>query len=276
MSDAGHEDVEALKAEVARLKAAQSAPPQPIQPIQGGGSGGLIGLVIALVVLGGAAVAGYYFASPFLALEALRSAAKSGNRDRLDALVDFPVLRANLKSEVSAKMLKSMQDDPSLQDNPYAGLGAVIAPVIVDRLVDAYVTPDTISAMVDTGKPQAPGSSPGAATPTNSSKLKTSMGYADLDHFRAKLFDASDPKNQITLTMERRNLFAWKLVRLDFDVDTAQSDNAKVASAASAAADTATAASQAASAAQDAVSAANAAEPSQALAAAPAPAAHHS
>jgi hypothetical protein len=265
MTDAGNDEVEALKAEVARLKAAQNAPP-PLQPIQGGGGAGPIGLIVAIMLIGAVVAAGYYFASPLVALEALRSAAKSGDRDKLDRLVDFPVLRANLKSELSAKMLKAMQDDPSMRDNPWAGLGAVFAPAVVDRLVDAYVTPDTISTMVETGKAPPPGSSPSPApaTPDSASNLKTEMGYADLGHFRTKLIDTSDPKNQLTLTMERRNLFGWKLVRLDFDVDTAsQADS----SASAAADDAQSAAAEAVSAAPSAAPAAASAEGSQSLAA---------
>jgi hypothetical protein len=188
MSEQGQDDVEALKAEVARLRAAQSAPQPlpPLQPVQGGGGGGLIGLLIALVVLCAAAAVAYYFASPLLALDGLRSAAKSGDRDRLAQLVDFPVLRENLKSELSAKMLKVVRDDPDMRDNPYAGLGAVFAPIVVDKLVDAYVTPDTISAMVESGKAPAPSSAGGApAAPSAAQPAPRSppiAGRIDLAH----------------------------------------------------------------------------------------------
>jgi hypothetical protein len=171
---------------------------------------GLIGFAAALFVA-------IYFASPLFALNALQSAARAGDQDRLSLLVDFPSVRDNLKSSVSARLLKSVRDDPQTANNPFAALGVLMAPVIVDRVIDAYVTPDGISAMIKTGK--APklggdGSAPQASTDA-ASQLQKSLGYIDLDHFRATLARAGSPGVEWGLVLERRGLFGWKLVRID-------------------------------------------------------------
>jgi hypothetical protein len=216
MSDAGNNEVGALKAEVARLKASQNAP-QPLQPVQGGGGSGLIGLVIAILVLGAAAFAGYYFASPFLALEALRSAAKSGNRDRLDQLVDFPVLRANLKSDLTATIKANPPHDPSEQDSTSAATIEQMTNAFADGFIDAYVRPETVSAIIRNGRAPLSPSDLGAAAPA-ASTLKADMAYVDLNHFRVKL-SRTDSIRYTSLILERRNLFAWRLVRITFAAD---------------------------------------------------------
>src|SRR5579862_4994538 len=87
-----------------------------------------------------------YFGSAYLAASRFKDAAISADPDRLDAAVDFPAVRESLKSQLSAAMMRKFQTDPHLNGNPLAGLGMMLGPVIVDKAVDAYVTPDGISA----------------------------------------------------------------------------------------------------------------------------------
>lgn len=86
--------------------------------------------IVATVVIGA------YGLSPLFAFHQLRSAAKSANQDQLEELVDFPSIRENLKSQLSALITSTMSSDPKMRDNPLAGLGAMIAPAITDRIVD--------------------------------------------------------------------------------------------------------------------------------------------
>lgn len=231
----------------------------PPQPARGGGSGGLIGLLIAIFVIAAAAVVGYYFASPFVAMDALKSAARTGDRSRLDQLVDFPVLRANLKGELSTKLMKSAGGDSSSGGEALAAVGSLVAPALVGRLVDRYVTPDAVVHMITTAS--VPNGAPvGGAAPSQAGKVSAATSYVDLDHFRVKLVDADDPKNQVSLILERRDLFRWKLIRIDFDLDTAAelsanqaaTDSAMEAAAASEAAAAIQAASEAQKAAEEA------------------------
>ena len=109
-------------------------------------------LVIIVLALGLVALVGAYLGSPFLAIRSLQAAAEAGDRDRLEALVDFPSVREGFKSQLNAEVVRRMRTDPDLADNPLAALGAALAPALVGSLVDAYVTPDAIAQMVRTGK----------------------------------------------------------------------------------------------------------------------------
>ena len=45
-----------------------------------------------------------------------------------------------------------MQNDPDMRNNPFAGLGMMVMPAIIAKMVDAFVTPEGISALVKRGK----------------------------------------------------------------------------------------------------------------------------
>jgi hypothetical protein len=203
-----------------RTDDASSVPPKAtvtMGPSVSGGSRGPGGLVTALIL--GAALlvllfAGAYFGSPLLALYSLQSAARSGNRDALQQLVDFPELRSNLKAELTAHMMKSMRDDPKMANSAAAGVGMLLGGAMINQAIDAYVTPDALAAMVGSGRAPNQGA---AATPADTgSTLKTDYGYADLNHFRVRMTRADSPGDALSLIMERRDLLNWKLVRIDF------------------------------------------------------------
>ena len=130
----------------------QPAPSFPTPPIRHRRGALTLSVALLLVAL--------YLASPLYALSQLRAACETHDRDRLETLVDFPAVRTDLKAQVSAMVLTQLGQDQILKCNPFAALGAVLAPAIIDQLIDAYVTPDGITALLLTGKapsPAAPG-----------------------------------------------------------------------------------------------------------------------
>src|ERR1700730_16507481 len=97
----------------------------------------LVGLIAALVLGIGA-----YGLSPLWAVHNLQSAAQSGDRDEFEQAVDFPAIRESLKGQIAALLVRSMRSDPELKDNPFAAMGALLAPALTDRMVDSVVTPE--------------------------------------------------------------------------------------------------------------------------------------
>lgn len=181
-------------------------------------SGRLAGLVCA--VLGLFALA--YFGSPYLAVHNLSEAAKAGDRDRLEEMVDFPAVRSSLKSQVSAYMLKAMRDDPDMRNNPFAGLGMLLAPTIIDRAVDAYVTPDAISMMVTTGSRPGRGRGDAEGQSGEPRRLQVSYAFISPDRFRVDLRRPDDREGKpLGLVLERRGLLTWRLIRIDLSLGQA-------------------------------------------------------
>jgi len=84
---------------------------------------------------------------PYYTVFALRTAFKEGDSERLERFVDFPAVRQSFKEQIQAKILHSAADHA--QSNPFSsGLVAVFGPAVVDKLVDALVTPSGVATIV--------------------------------------------------------------------------------------------------------------------------------
>ncbi|AAK23728.1 DUF2939 domain-containing protein [Caulobacter vibrioides] len=176
---------------------------------------GAIGLAVVALVAA-------YFGSPVLALHSLTEAAKTGDRAKLERLVDFPAVRESLKSQLKAAMTRAFEEDPELRDNPFAAFGQLLMVGVVDKAVDAYATPDAIAQMVATSRapskisPSDHGPHVETGKPRAKSDTEIRYGYQGLDRFKATYRDKAKPDEPaFGLTLERQGLFRWKLVRID-------------------------------------------------------------
>ena len=175
-------------------------------------------LIIRLGVAAAAVFVVAYAASPLLAARSLVQAAKAGDEKGLERQVDFPAFRASLKDELSERMVSEMRKDSRLKDSGLSGLGMLLAPALLGGAVDAFVTPQAISAMVQEGeapKPDLAKVEPETGTRSESKKVRQSWGYRDLDTFAVTLTRDDQPDEQVSLLMKRRNLFGWKLAAID-------------------------------------------------------------
>ncbi len=161
----------------------------------------------ALVALAIMLFAAAYFGSPYYATTRFKDAAMSADADRLDESVDFPAVRENLKSQLSAAMMRTLQNDASMKNNPFAALGMMMAPAIVDKAVDAYVTPEGISALVKGRKPGEP----------RSKEMSRDIGFTyewvSMDRFRVRTENEKTKQEGPAVLFERRGLFTWRLIR---------------------------------------------------------------
>lgn len=167
----------------------------------------LVGLVAVVLVAAG----GAYFGSPYLAARNLKAAAISGDADRLEAEVDFPAVRSGLKGQMAAAMTRKMAGDPALADNPFARLGMLMIPAIIDKAVDAYVTPDGVAALVR-------GAKPGEARPgdaADKADLQYSYEWLTMDRFRVNLANGRTHERGPSLVFARRGVVTWRLVKID-------------------------------------------------------------
>ncbi len=113
----------------------------------------IILIAAALVAL----AAGWYFGSPRWTLWQMSQAAEARDSDRLAGYIDFPKLRKTTKAQVKAQLkAKAGQGDDSL-----GALGAVMGLVLVDPVVEAMITPETMRAAFASEPENAEGSSRG-------------------------------------------------------------------------------------------------------------------
>lgn len=174
----------------------------------------ILGLLLLLVGLAAGAV---WAASPILAFQQLRRAAEAGDREQLEALVDFPAVREGLKSQVDSRAIKLARKAQGLglPGTLIGKLGAAIG----DRAVDRVVTPDGLAELVRSGEVPGrrhrdpdPGADAGAAP---GRKAVVSYGYLSPDRFKASVAPAREPSFAVGFIMDRQGLFSWRVVRIE-------------------------------------------------------------
>lgn len=163
--------------------------------------------------------AGLYFGSPYWAVRNFQAAAKSGDVDALEATVDFPAVRENLKSQLTSALVDKLQNDPEMAENPFAGLGMMMMPAMVNGMVDAFVTPEGIARLAKNGHVQKQADE--GETIDKASQPDISYSYSGLDRFRVTMSpkEEANDKRDVGLLFERRGLFGWKMIRVEIPVE---------------------------------------------------------
>lgn len=164
---------------------------------------------ILCVSLLGAVLLGIYFGSPYLAARNLKQAIAAGDVDAISAAVDFPAVRSSVKAQLSAAATRAFGQDGAAQRNPLAMIGMIVAPSLLDRAVDAYVTPTGIAAVVQ-GRAFASGrgNQPRQGDPS----LEPATDWISLNRFRVQMVDETTRRARTSLIFERRGFAGWKLV----------------------------------------------------------------
>ena len=101
----------------------------------------LLGALIVIVVV----ICGYWYATPYLALNNIKKAAQAGDSDTVSKYIDYPSVRQSFKDQMNAKMVKEMANQ---ENNEWAALGAMLASTMVDKMIDGIVTPEGMALML--------------------------------------------------------------------------------------------------------------------------------
>jgi hypothetical protein len=180
----------------------------------------LLAILLAIVVLlAGAA----YAAAPLFAFYELKTAAQTGNAGQMSAVVDFPSVRANLKTDLAARLNAAMSRNPQAAGSPLAGQVSLIGQAIIDRVVDANVTPEGVGDLIRTAKAPALDAVGGPSAADSGAKVRTGLGYADLLHFRITLSRGDKADARVGLLLEQKSPFLWKLTHIELPPEPAQS-----------------------------------------------------
>ncbi|MDR3096916.1 MAG: DUF2939 domain-containing protein [Paraburkholderia sp.] len=202
-------------------------------------------VAIAVAAVAIVAAAAYGYASPYIALNHLKAAADARDAAALSEYVDYPALRASLKQQVGQMLQQRIE--AAHASNPLVLFGAVIGSTLIGPLVDAYVTPDGVAALLSgmppTGKPgerpappppsEAPPASqqgesappastnPGAQAPApqpaqDQPRAQTSAGYRGLNTF-VVTWQHSARSEHYAAILQRHGLFSWKLAAVELN-----------------------------------------------------------
>lgn len=167
------------------------------------------------VAVAAVAIAATAYASPYYALQQIKTALAERNADALAAHVDFPALRGSVKAQLEANMANSIQAEAG-SDNPLAALGQSIAGAMLGKMVDAMVSPEGVVALVNNSavSPQAgTGTETGAPADGARNKADYSAGYAGINKFVVRAKDGTTQNG--ALVLQRHGIWGWKLSAIE-------------------------------------------------------------
>ena len=179
-----------------------------------------VALVVLLLIA--AALGTYWYASPYLAVRQMQSAARAGDADAFNDHVDYPRLRESLKGQLSALVADKLGRDAG-SGNPLAALGNMLGLAMVDKMVDAMVRPEVVMLGMQNGRfllgtPAPDGNAkPGETSPGNTAPALPTWAYVrkGADKLIAYPGSAAQPDDQgAALVFERSGFATWKLTEI--------------------------------------------------------------
>lgn len=158
----------------------------------------------------------WIIAAPWLTVVRIRDAAQARDAQALAGYVDFASVRQSLKDQMNARLLHTMAEGSGNELNPLAALVAPLAGAVVDKLVDAYVTPAGVAELMAGGNPKKP-QPPTPAGPENEAGgdarqplAQADMGYRSWNRF---VVTAHGRGGDTQFVLGRRGL-GWKLTEI--------------------------------------------------------------
>ncbi|MRI59067.1 MAG: hypothetical protein C6H99_06145 [Epsilonproteobacteria bacterium] len=82
----------------------------------------------------------YWYYAPVMTIQKIGEGIAKGDKYTLQEAIDFEKLRANMKSQLKSSLAK----EEFASDNPFGAVAAAFATKLIDGMVDAFVTPETL------------------------------------------------------------------------------------------------------------------------------------
>ena len=126
----------------------------------------------------GALILFYIFASPYLTVYQMKNAAENQDGEALSEYIDFLTLRRSLKDQINVMIGKEMAKE-AMNDNLFAYLGAAFGTILVEKIVDTYVTPAALMELMEGEKLESKESRQGSTVRRDSPKpfANASLSY---------------------------------------------------------------------------------------------------
>ena len=144
-----------------------------------------------------------YGASPYFSFWRFSEAVRAGNSAAISSRVDFPAVRASLKKQLVARFAKTTAS--------HKRWSSLLGPTLIDTIVDTYVTPEGLTALLSNPQALKNLQSPKQFQfPTGKGAGSSKIRYAFFTGPRTFLVDREELKLLFHFTGT-----AWKLTDLD-------------------------------------------------------------
>jgi len=168
-------------------------------------------------------VGSFSYNSPITTLGDIKKAAQLNDKDRLRDLIDFDSVKAGLKEDFKAQLMRNAVVPPSAP----GVLGMALATAMVDPLIDTIVSPAGLTQFMDSGRidrlipphDKLVGDSSVRQTSIEGGSTRDPIhierGYDEFSRYRVRIWGSeSNPAEALVLTLQREGLFSWKLTRI--------------------------------------------------------------
>ena len=172
----------------------------------------VLGIVLAVLLAIG------FYALPYVTVAQMQRAASANDGEALSEHIDFPSVRQSLKDQLNAMFADAAADHA--EKNPFGILGAAVGGLLVDKMVDVYVTPAGLTRIM---RGESPDGAPGDTTNTTSTASgedsadsepfhDASLAFASLSKFTVTVKD-KDSDQEIRFILRRSGL-SWKMTEI--------------------------------------------------------------
>jgi Protein of unknown function (DUF2939) len=163
------------------------------------------GVTATIVAIAGGGI--YYV--PYLTLNTIKDATTNRNANALAQEIDFPALRASIKENIKAQLVKKIAKTGTAET-------AKITPEIIEKTVsskvDKIITPEGVEQLMLDQLPEAKLDLVNLDRDIAKSDIK--MGYESFDRFVIRITNKVDRTKDARLILTRSGL-AWKLSGID-------------------------------------------------------------
>lgn len=163
--------------------------------------------------------AGFYAASPYVALHQIQNAAEQKDFQTLGSYINFPKVQDSIKTQLKAEL--DSEINHTTEQNEFAMLGTMFAATLVDGLVEKIVTPQGLENLMSgqdvlqqlqMKKIQEPTEQSASDTDTQDWQFDTD--YQSLNTLNVNV-KKSDSTEAVTVQLERDGLFGWKIIGIE-------------------------------------------------------------
>jgi hypothetical protein len=158
---------------------------------------------VTLALVAAAAAGAWLWITPDRAVDRLREAARAGDVETLDEVVDFESVRANLKADLNEVVTRRTRGSDGL----LATIGAAVGGAVVGGLVDTFVSPNGVAAIAQGRRPDADNGQPIEDAEPRIDRRSLSTFVARFEG------DGGNPEDRVGLEFSRAGL-QWRLTRV--------------------------------------------------------------
>jgi len=163
------------------------------------------------------AIGAYWYWSPYLAINGMKSAAREHDADAFNDYVDYPKLRESLKGQFSAALAKPLLDRANPENdlaNAGESFGRALGLVFVDKLVDAMIRPEVVMQAMQTAKLKPDDEAPGKVSDTETDQ-KWDYERKGMDKIIIRPVIKEQPEEAKTgFVFQREGFVSWKLTEI--------------------------------------------------------------